>query len=292
MAVSLLKKIFTPARQTEKMTSKAVCVMGSGRCGTSMATRAINFIGVDLGSGFIKENDTNPKGFWENKKVVDVHKKIKKALGKRPFPEGWERKSTIRPFKKELKQSLKEQFADKPIWGWKDPRTVESLAVWKDILDELGVDANYLIMVRNPVDVAASYKEAYQRKEDSALHQWQMRTLLSLVGTNDRKRVIVDYDELLGDSLKTLRRVAKTFDLPWPEDEQQLKADLDEFIDPSMQHSQTTLEELERMDDVDEDIKALYRLCVEGVRSQEYLESKPFTDEANRLYKNVKNPRF
>ncbi|HET7627070.1 MAG TPA: sulfotransferase [Bacillales bacterium] len=292
MAVSLLKKLFAADRGSLLEGSKAVTVLGSGRCGTSMAARAIQFVGVDLGSRFIKENHTNPKGFWENKVIVDVHKQIKKTLGPRPFPEKWEKKAEIRPFKKQLKNSLQEQFAGQPIWGWKDPRTVESLAIWKDLLNELGVHAYYLIMVRNPADVAASYKEAYERKEDSAMHQWYMRTLLSLVGTTGQKRVLVDYDEMLDNSLETLRRITTALDLPWPENERSLKAELDDFIDPNLQHNRTTLEELEQKPDVHEDVKTLYRLCLEGVHSQSYLESKAFSEEIRRLYDKVENPRF
>lgn len=264
-------------------TSKAVCVLGSGRCGTSMATRAINFIGVDLGTQFVKRDHTNPKGFWEHKKIVDIHKKIKAELGKRPFPPGWERQTSIQPYKKELKALLTDQFLNKELWGWKDPRTCESIALWRDILQELNVSAHYLIMVRNPIDVAASYKEAYNRQENSALRQWQMRTLLSLKGTNGEKRMIVDYDDFLNDSLGTIHHIAKTFDLPWPEDEAGLKDELDSFIDPGLQHSRTTLEALMNQEGIDEDIKQLYQLCIKGARSQPYLQSEQFASQIEAL---------
>ncbi|HEU5139906.1 MAG TPA: sulfotransferase [Bacillales bacterium] len=289
---SLLKRIFSGSGKSGKKTSKAIGILGSGRCGTSMVTRAISFLGVDIGSEFVKKNKTNPKGFWENKDIVKIHKQIKSELGKRPFPDGWENKESIQPMKRELKELIEDQFLGKDLWGWKDPRTTESLAVWKEILRELDVSANYIIMVRNPIDVAASYQEAYNRKESRAIRQWQMRTLLALRGTNNENRIIIDYDELLAGSLETMRRVADTFELPWPEKEADLKKDLDSFIDPDLQHSRTTLEELESMEEVESDIKKLYRLCLEGAESQEFLQSASFASQIEELYRGVEERNF
>ncbi|HEX7063884.1 MAG TPA: sulfotransferase [Bacillales bacterium] len=289
---SILKKIFSSKSKSTKRTSKAIGILGSGRCGTSMVTRAISFLGVDIGSDFVKENRTNPKGFWENKEIVSIHKQIKSELGKRPFPDGWEDKESIQPMKQELRALIEDQFLGKDLWGWKDPRTTESLAVWKEILRDLSVSTNYIIMVRNPIDVAASYQEAYNRKEGRAIRQWQMRTLLALRGTNNENRIIIDYDELLENSLEAMRRVANTFELPWPENEADLKKELDSFIDPDLQHSRTTLEELESMEDVDSDIKRLYRLCLEGAESQEFLHSASFAAQIEELYQSVEERNF
>lgn len=285
MAKSVLTKYFSKWRHSNKGKSKAVCVLGSGRCGTSMVTRAINFLGVDLGSDFIKPNRTNPKGFFENKKIVAVHKKIKAELGKRPFPAGWENRENIQPFKNELKEIIKDEFLSKKLWGWKDPRTSESIALWKEILRELNISANYMIMIRNPIDVAASYKEAYKRKEDSAIKQWKMRTLLSLKETKEEKRIIVDYDDFLEDSLGCLRKISSTFDLPWPQNEQGLKNELDSFIDPKLQHSRTSLEELMKQEDIDEDTKELYHICLKASHDPEYFQSKPFNSRIDELYR-------
>lgn len=169
--------------------SKAVVVLGSGRSGTSVLARAINIIGVDLGSGFIKTNHTNPKGFFEDKKIVNTHKKIASRLKKRPFPKDFHNFYEIQPFRDELKNHVKESFSDKDVWGWKDPRNNEFLEMWKDILKELDTEGNYLIIIRNPIDVVASYKRAYNRDETWAKLQWQLRTLLALVEKIGRAHV-------------------------------------------------------------------------------------------------------
>ncbi|WP_404455637.1 hypothetical protein LG329_07940 [Virgibacillus necropolis] len=270
-------------KKTQSPKNKAVTVIGSGRCGTSMATRSINFLGVDLGEGFVKPNKTNPKGFWENRKIVDIHKEIKNELGSMPFRKGWQKTGKIKPLKQKMKETVEDQFSEKSLWGWKDPRTSECIEMWKEILSELNVKANYLIMIRNPLDVAASFKRAYNREEKSALKQWQIRTLLALRGTKTDSRIIVDYDDFVEDSFGTVKNIAKSFDLPLP-NKTELKGELDSFIDPTLRHSRTTLKELAKSSEIEEDMKELYRVCLKAAHSQEYLKSKKFSMHIDKLY--------
>lgn len=266
--------------------SKAVVVLGSGRSGTSVLARAINIAGVDLGSGFIKSNRTNPKGFFENKKIVNTHKEIGAILKSRPFLKGFPYFDGVRSYRNELRDYIQEEFFNKKVWGWKDPRNNEFLEMWKGILKEINVEGNYLIIIRNPVDVIASYKRAYDRDETWAKRQWQLRTLLALRETKKEKRIIVEYDELFNNSLESMRRVSSTFDFQWPQEEAKIKSELDEFIDPSLQHSNsgTDIEEFKNRQDVEDDIKELFLLCLEGSRSQKYLESKQFQHRIEKLY--------
>ncbi|WP_077329249.1 sulfotransferase family protein [Virgibacillus siamensis] len=264
--------------------SKAVTILGSGRCGTSMASRSVNLIGVDLGEGFVKPNKTNPKGFWEHRKIVNIHKDIKKELGPYPFPKGWKDYEEVIPHKQKMKSLLVDEFSGKALWGWKDPRTTESLAMWKEILSELNVEGNFLLMIRNPVDVAASFKRAYNRKEDAALNQWQIRTLLSLKNTVGQNRIIIDYDDFIEDSFGTLKRISDSFSLPWTFDENRLQEELDSFIDPTLRHSRTTLKELDKNTEIDKDIKKLYKLALKASHDQEFLNSSKFSKQIDKLY--------
>lgn len=264
--------------------SKAVTILGSGRCGTSMASRSINLIGVDLGEGFVKPNKTNPKGFWEHRKIVNIHKDIKKELGPYPFSKGWTNYEEIVPHKQKMINLLTEEFSGKALWGWKDPRTSESLDMWKELFSDLNVEGNYLIMIRNPVDVAASFKRAYNRQEDAALKQWQIRTLLSLKNTIEENRIIIDYDDFIEDSFGTLKRISDTFSLPWTFDENRLQEELDSFIDPTLRHSRTSLKELDNNTEIDKDIKKLYKLTLKASHNQDFLKSANFSKKVDKLY--------
>ncbi|SEP75176.1 hypothetical protein SAMN05216232_0777 [Virgibacillus subterraneus] len=271
-------------RKPQQTKNKAVTILGSGRCGTSMASRSINLMGVDLGEGFVKPNKTNPKGFWENKKIVDVHKEIKNVLGSMPFRRGWQDLGKIKPLKEKMESIVQEQFSDKPLWGWKDPRTSECIEMWKEILADMDVEGNYLVMIRNPVDVAASFRRAYNRNEKAALKQWQIRTLVALRGTRNENRIIVDYDDFIEDSFSTVKNIAKTFNVTLPSDKNELKQELDSFIDPTLRHSRTGLKKLSKSKEIEEDMKELYRICLKAAHSKEYLNSKKFQKQIDNLY--------
>lgn len=267
--------------------SKAVIVLGNGRSGTSVLARAINFMGVDLGTDkFVKKKPANPKGYFENKRILQIHKKIGSKLKYRPSPSGYERRLGIRTYKKELKEYIQKEFLDNEVWGWKDPRTNDYLELWQDILKELHVEPHYLIIIRNPADVVASNKRAWDRDEIWSLRQWQLRTLFSLRNTYGGKRVIVSYEELFNNSLECLRRIAQDLKLPWPKNETKLKNKLDVFIDPNLQtsHSNTTLEDFINREDIGQDVKDLYSLALEGTRSQAYFQSQSFHDRVEKLY--------
>jgi hypothetical protein len=244
-------------------------------------------MGVDLGTDkFLKPTKANPKGYFENKKIQQTHKKMGGILKYRPSPPGWQHSKKILPFKKELKEYIKQEFLDKKVWGWKDPRTNDYLELWQDILRELHVEPHYLIIVRNPIDVVASGKRAYNRNEEWSMLQWQLRTLLALRNTYGGKRVIVTYEELFSNSLECLRRIARELNLPWTQDEGKLKSELDKFIDPKLQtsNSNSVLKEFINRKDIGQDVKSLYLLCLEGALSQKYLQSKTFHGRVEELY--------
>lgn len=266
---------------------QAIGVLGSGRCGTSMVTRSLKLLGVDLGSGFIVGNRTNPQGFWEHQEIVRIHQEILNRLGEPPFPAGWWRREEMMPFKQELKTLIESQFLNQQLWGWKDPRTSECMEMWKVILKEFNVVGKYIIMIRNPIDVAESFRKAYNGNKNRAISQWQKRTLLSLKGTEGEERIVVDYDRFLHDSFAGLHEIAHTFNLQWPQSPQNqscLKKQLHAFIDPQLRHSRTEIRAFIHRKDITADVKYLYQLCMKAADSHCFLQSKPFQSEIERLY--------
>src|SRR5699024_8471451 len=131
-----------------------------------------------------------------------------------------------------LKQLMSEQCAGLDVWAWKDPRNCECIEMWQDILKELKLQARYIIMVRNPVDVVASFRKAYGSRERTIIKLWQIRTLLSLRETCGEKRIIIDYDDFLENGFWRLHDISQTLDLPWPRHEARLRERLAAFIDP------------------------------------------------------------
>ncbi|GGE56081.1 hypothetical protein GCM10011391_38870 [Pullulanibacillus camelliae] len=284
MSEGILKKLSKMIGVGER--TKAIAVLGSGRCGTSMVTKTLNFIGVDIGNEFIETNENNPKGFYEHKTIVEIQKQINEVMRyQRPYPRGWyNNNKKIAPLKEELRKVTETQFSQSTMWAWKDPRNCECLDLWKDILSQLKMDPYYLIMIRNPIDVANSFKEAYNDKVDKSLRLWYMRTLVVLMETDKDKRVMFDYNDFLDQSYESLLEVAEVFNIALPEDTDSIKSKLDAFVDPGLRHLRTTVDELEADENIDDNIKHLYHICLKASRDRLYFDSKEFQDEISRHY--------
>ncbi|GGH76636.1 sulfotransferase family protein [Pullulanibacillus pueri] len=284
MAEGILKRSLSKVFGKKELT-KAINVLGSGRCGTSMVTKTLSFIGVDIGNEFIETNKNNPKGFYEHKTVVEIQKQINALMKyKRPYSQGWQNNAKIKPFKEELKEVTREQFSGKRVWAWKDPRNCECIDLWDEILKELRMNPYYLIMIRNPIDVANSFKEAYNDKIEKSLRLWYMRTVVVLYKTDKNKRVMFDYNDFLDSGYNSLKEIAVTFELDWPEDEQTLKAKLDDFIDPGLRHLRTSMEDLDQDKDIEDKVKQLYYICLKASRNRKYFDSNEFETEIEHHY--------
>src|SRR5699024_2912061 len=114
----------------------------------------------------------------------------------------------------------------------------------KEIFKEINCSPCYVIMIRNPIDVAESLRRGSSSPRQRAMRIWMNRTLLSLMGTAGENRIIIDYQYFLKNSYECLSEMARTFHFSWRQDDSYIKKQLNTFIDPAMQHSQTNLQTL------------------------------------------------
>src|SRR5262245_28438813 len=115
------------------------------RSGTSLAARALNLLGVDLGSeaGLARPGPIeNPKGFWERKAIKELNEELLASFGgswsEPPDLEpGWEHSPALAAFRDQAKALLEEEFASSELYGWKDPRSSILLPFWKLLVPDL-----------------------------------------------------------------------------------------------------------------------------------------------------------
>ena len=153
-----------------------------------------------------------------------------------------------------IRESLKQQaqllirsrYGRHPLWGYKDPRTVLTLAFWQELLRQENYEDAYVIALRNPLSVAASLAkiDAGFDVRRSCIF-WLLRSTAAVTGIRDRPCVVVNYDTLLADPPGQLRRVANALSLPWtPSVAQSVNAYAEEFLAPDLRHSSYGLQEL------------------------------------------------
>lgn len=233
------------------MNSTAICVLGMHRSGTSTLMRAINLLGVYVGeeSDLIPADTDNPEGYWERIDINRFHEALFAVLKSTwdtvaPLPEDWHLSAEVQPYRVRLRELILRDFADKVLWGWKDPRTCLTFPLWRDVLSELGIRLVVVFAFRNPLDTAKSLLKRDNFPMDKGLGIWfnyNLHALQELRGVSFR---LVFYDRLLEDWKGELKRCSASLSIPWPDDEYGLTVALNGFIKPTLRHSKSNPSDL------------------------------------------------
>ncbi|MEI7028258.1 glycosyltransferase [Paenibacillus sp. y28] len=258
---------------------RVVCVLGMHRSGTSAITRGINLLGAYIGEDYqlLPPNDENMEGFWEHSEIVKVHDEILQVLSsswntRLSLPDGWQKDEKIQPLKRALINIVKQDFYKHDLWVWKDPRTCLLLPIWIDILEELNIEPSFVLVIRNPLNVAKSLEKRNGMILEEGLANWALHTLNSLIFTKDYRRTIVHYDEYVEDWYTNLRHISKMIDLPWPEDEKFIIKTMNDFIRPELRHNKINNISLNK-NQAPEFINEIYEYCLKCLKDEEFFQA-------------------
>lgn len=141
--------------------ARVLAVLGMHRSGTSMLTGTLQEAGVFLGKVFSDPIRHNRKGLLEPKAVLYMHEDLFRANGGSwsdpPADPQWQ------PLHIAVRDLFVDSMAGRPVWGFKDPRTLFTLDAWQAVLPGL----EPVGIFRHPLQVAQSL----QRRNGFALDQ-------------------------------------------------------------------------------------------------------------------------
>jgi hypothetical protein len=216
-----------------------VCTLGMHRSGTSVVSRIVNLLGVDLGPERIVSVSgvDNPRGYWEHSSMRVLNDEILGTFGGEwhvppYFPPAWIRDPRLDDVRVRAGEFLTQTFAAQPVWGWKDPRSCLTLPFWQDLVGEM----RYVICVRNPCAIAESLLRRNGLHFLEAEQLWLAYTQAALAHTASHRRLLVFYEDLLDDCRPQLRRLAAFLDHPERAEEPRVQAAVAGFIDRELWH--------------------------------------------------------
>ena len=220
-----------------------VCVLGMHRSGTSVATRLINLLGIDLGAEehLLGSRPDNPKGYWEYQPILDLNDEILGRLGGNwheppPLPPGWETAAELADLRQRARDLVARTFASSD-WGWKDPRTCLTLPFWKQILPPI----QYVICMRSPAEVAASLEKRDGFSIEKSIRLWQIYTGAAIEHTAGLPRHFIFYEDLINSHREEMSRLARFLGRSDALDQPALPAAIDDFIEPEFHRQRTSL---------------------------------------------------
>jgi hypothetical protein len=252
-------------RQETSPQRQVVVVLGFHRSGTSMVTRMLNLLGVDLGdeAGLLApEERDNARGYWEPRWMIELNEELLRTVGSGTFEPfhpapGWERAPELEPLRERARSLLREHFSDAPVWGWKDPRTSLTLPFWRQLID---APVRFVVCVRSPSDAVASAlkRGILDLHRWSYAERWLDYTSLALANTSADERLLLFYEDALREPARETRRLAAFLGIDEPGAEQ-LEASV-ASVDPELRHHTTNALDVAVDEGLPVEVRALYLL--------------------------------
>jgi hypothetical protein len=186
-------------------------IVGMHRSGTSALAGALHTAGWFFGEQLLPSTaDFNPKGFFEDQRIVAIHDDLLASLGLRWYnchllPPDWMASVGAGLARQQLSALLSAEFLSRPRWAVKDPRLSVFLPLWAAVLDELAVPFQCLVLLRHPAEVAASLARRNQFAQDLAYLNWLTYSLSAEIGSRGYKRHMVQYEQLITEPERCLR---------------------------------------------------------------------------------------
>jgi Sulfotransferase family len=242
-----------------------VCIAGMHRSGTSMIARLLNECGLYIGekSDLLKPSSSNPGGYWENKKLMDINKAIIRELGGWWFcppqvSDGSASDGRLLDLRRRAEVVLSE-FMDHEPWGWKDPRNSVTLSFWRRLVSELKV----VIGLRHPLEVALSLHRRNGFSLLFGVRLWRLYNERLLETCPLGQRIVTHYDAYFPEPSAEVRRLLEFLGMPAGHEVVERACSV---VTLGLRHHGLTTQDLQNAN-VPADVVNLYtRMCTEAGR--------------------------
>ncbi len=207
-------------------------VLGMHRSGTSALSGALAKSGAVPGAHLMPPTADNPEGYWECAPVVRLNDELLKRLGARwdsvvALPADWTSLPSVEALRADAVDIVAAEFGDARFAVLKDPRLCRLLPFWRDVLGEAGFTLSAALLVRRPMEVAASLARRDQFAPEKSLALWFEHLVDAERNSRGLPRATLAYDALLADAPAALARVCDDAAFPLKSSAAQRKAALD-----------------------------------------------------------------
>lgn len=228
---------------------KCLIVFGMHRSGTSAFTGILDLMGINLGSMMLETQADNPKGFFENKFVVQANDCILESLQSSwddtlGLPKDWMQHFTNTQLPIDIQKFMREEMIEDQLSALKDPRLCKTLPYWLPFFARTDVSPHFAIVVRNPLEIAQSLQTRNGFSTEKSLILWMQHMLDAELHTRQLPRGFINFDVLLSQPEESVARLFTAADLTIPPLTQERAADLKQFLDANMRHHKFSDEEL------------------------------------------------
>lgn len=197
----------------EARPDRVIAVLGMHRSGTSALVGSLQQRGLFLGR-HSKRNPYNPRGNRENPDVVRLNEDILKHSGGSwrapPATVEWV------PDHVEHARGILGEHAGRPLWGFKDPRTLLTLDGWLRLVPDL----EFVGVFRHPARVARSLAGRPKLQVEDPVELWRFHNARLLELHRRSAFPLVSFDDDSDVLARNFNRVAELLGLAPPTEEE------------------------------------------------------------------------
>jgi hypothetical protein len=259
-----------------------VVVMGMDRSGTSATTRLISLFGLHppVQSDLIGARDTNPTGVWESRSLAALNVRILKAVGSdERFPvalgAGWEDDPRLDPLRAEAGATFTRSFPVTP-WVWKDPLHCLAFSFWRRTLDSAMV---VVLVIRNPLEIAASALRAWGREKIYGLALWERYLRQALLQIAELPVLVTNYADVLGEPSAWAKETHAALGEAGIPVRPYRDEDVLTSVDRSLRHSEFTRADVQADPDVSQAQRDLFDALTDAQGMHDTLATPALPDE-------------
>lgn len=215
---------------------KIVFIVGAGRSGTSVITRALQVLEVDLGNTLMPANpEFNKKGYFEDLDFFDFNNLLFEEIGST-----WHDLSVLAPhttINTKLYNNgnylLKKKMHNRNLFGVKDPQISRIIPFWSEIANQNNVLDHYVIALRNPLSAARSLSRYANFTLARCFEIWFIFTLQALSDSARHRRIVTSYENVLKNPAHEISRIATLICVDFKSDSELFRSYSEDFIDNS-----------------------------------------------------------
>lgn len=253
------------SRIMSEVNHKLVVVLGMHRSGTSALTRGLQVLGVELGDSLLPAQSDNEKGFWEDREINAFNIRLMQALDHdwhiiSPLSFEVFSEERLSAFKAEAKVMLNKKISGFLLFGIKDPRVSVLLQFWQQVFDEMCLDVSYVIALRNPLSVAHSLARRNNFAHEKSHYLWLKYMLASLLYSQGRPKLVVDFDRLIEHPATELSRMAEFLGVDFSEKSMAYIEYRRDFLETSLRHTVYDVQDTEQTVELSDSGNLLYGL--------------------------------
>jgi hypothetical protein len=226
-----------------------IVLLGMHRSGTSLCSNVLSILGVDMADD-ITPGKGNDRGHWERWEIVELHDRILGVFNRAylgpfhdfPLPPGWWAEPRVTRIRQEIVSFLKGRMGDIPF-GFKDPRTIRLLPMWRQIFSEMKLSPKFILCLRNPAQVARSLHERDGLDLTVGEYRWlvHMTDFFRYVGDNEF--CVVEYENWFRSPSISLDTLNNHLNLDIGYSRAELDQTIIDIVDPELRHDNGTAQE-------------------------------------------------